>query len=370
MATASPPAESRFARAERAWFTSYQPRLGDLAFYRVLFACYVLVGIAPVGTWVAELPQTFFRPPIGHAGFFASFPSPPLLLGLNLLLVIAAALLLVGWRTGLMSALVGLALILINGFVYATGKINHDILIVLVPLVMSVSGWGGAWSLDARRIARRGLAPRSPPGWPMALLALFIGYAMFTAGLAKLQTGWLDPEQLCTYGHLASNYLTADRYTRAAEFALKINSVLFWKAADYSAVLLELAFLPAVLHPRLFRPMLAVACLFHVGVLVLFKISFPWNVVAYAAFLVWPRLTRTATNALALPRPLLITLFVSSTLAGVGLALGRPVVVALGMPLHQAIIAAGGLVGVGYLLSRLRRRKTINYPPAASAAPR
>jgi hypothetical protein len=48
-----------------------------------------------------------------------------------------------------MSIATGLLILTGNGFAYSMGKINHDLLLAAIPLVMAFSNWGSAWSLDA-----------------------------------------------------------------------------------------------------------------------------------------------------------------------------------------------------------------------------
>ena len=108
---------------------------------------------------------------------------------------------------------------------------------------------------------------------------------MFQAGWAKLTSGWLDPTTHSTYGHLAYNYFATGRHTWAAGNTLQIAPGWFLEAADWSAVVLEVGFGLALFHRETMHFFLAFACLFHVGVWILFDIAFPTNVVVYAAFL-------------------------------------------------------------------------------------
>jgi hypothetical protein len=77
-----------------------------------------------------------------------------------------------------------------------------------------------------------------------------------------------------------------------------VKSEFFWEAFDVSTIVLEAAFLAVVMNRRAFRIVCAVACLFHVGVALLMKISFTGNLLAYAAFVPWaavihiPRVTK------------------------------------------------------------------------------
>jgi hypothetical protein len=97
-------------------------------------------------------------------------------------------------------------------------------------------------------------------------------------------SGWLDPTTDATYGHLARNYLFTGRETWAGGLALGIDSSWFWKPADWAAVALETGFLLAAIRRQWLCLWMALATLFHIGVLVLFAIPFSANVMAYGAF--------------------------------------------------------------------------------------
>ncbi len=216
---------------ETGALTSYALKTGDLAIVRILYASFVLIQIVPVAAWLPLAPKAFFHPPLGPAALFTGTPPASVLLALNILLTLFLSLLLVGWRTGVASVGTGVTLLILNSWAYSLGKINHDIFLVLVPLVLAFSGWGRALSVDAQRRP----APESAEAeaWPVALLALLVGFAMFTAGWVKATTGWLDPEARATYGHLVQNYLFTGRETWAGAWALRIDSDWFWKPGDW-----------------------------------------------------------------------------------------------------------------------------------------
>jgi hypothetical protein len=104
---------------------------------------------------------------------------------------------------------------------------------------------------------------------------LLIGMAMFTAGWAKLTTGWLQPSQRSTYGHLVGFD------TWAAKMLLGVQSGWFWKPLDWLVILMESGFLMAAFYRPAFRVVCASACLFHVAVWLLFDMRFHGNVIAY-----------------------------------------------------------------------------------------
>jgi hypothetical protein len=335
-------------------FGAYTAAPADLAVYRILYASYLLLAVVPVGLWLREMPGAFFSPPVGAAALASGFPPEGVVLGLNAALAAAAALLLVGWRTPAASVATGALLLALKTWEYADGKINHDVLVVLAPLVLAGSGWGAALSMDAARSGE--LHPDRPRGsWALALLAFITGLAMFAAGALKLVTGWLAPGSLSTYGHLVLNGVAIGRDAWLAGAAVKVHSAWLWEPADWVATLLELSFVAAMLHPRALRVAMAAACLFHAGVWLLFDIVFSANVLAYAAFVPYAALLARfprpgGVPAWPLRRMAAAALGCAAVVLGVAaMALERTVEDALRLQLHEAIVVAGGVVGGVYL---------------------
>jgi predicted DCC family thiol-disulfide oxidoreductase YuxK/uncharacterized membrane protein YphA (DoxX/SURF4 family) len=177
---------------------------------------------------------------------------------------------------------IGLLLILLGTWSYAYGKINHDILLAAVPLVLS-----GSW-VDRPRAPRN--AEPTGRAWPAALLALIIALALFTAGYAKWATGWLDSGTSATRFHILHNHVVTGRGGALTEAVLRWSDPAFWEFGDIATVGLELAFIPALLTPGLFRIACAAAVMFHLGIWLTMEITFVTNVLAYGAFLRWDRL--------------------------------------------------------------------------------
>ena len=211
-----------------------------------------------------------------------------------MVLVFAAVALLFGWQTRVASFALAASIFAGNAWSYSFGKINHDILFIVVPLVMGFSGWGDALSVDATR--RKG--PPRTNAWPLALLALLMGFAMFTAGWAKLKSGWLDPTSHATQGQLILNYFVQNRTDGLSSLALGVEAPWLWEMLDQSTVLLECALLPAALSRTAFRVNLALLTFFHVSVMLVLRIEFPANLLGYAAFVDWEAVARKVPRQL------------------------------------------------------------------------
>lgn len=358
------------ARVDAWIFGAYRAAPGDLAVYRIGYAAYLLLAVGPVGLWVDAAPRAFFNPPPGLAALAADFPRAGFLLALNLALVALSGLLLVGWSTPAVSVATGVVLLWIKTWEYADGKINHDILLVLVPLLLAGSGWGNALSVDARRAPSPDpLRPRST--WTLALAAFVTGMAMFGAGALKLMTGWLDPATHATYGHLVVNNMGAGRGAWLSGYALAWDAPLAWEAADWAATVLEAGFLLALLRQRWMNTALALACLFHLAVWLLFDIVFSANVLAYGAFVAWSRLlpARALAAGGAPARGRTAALLLGAWAVGIaGVTVGVPLEHALGLQLQEILVVAGAVGGAAYLVRALVPRPRADTLPAVETA--
>ncbi len=258
---------------------------GGLALFRIFYALYVLLAIMPgVPPYVdygflADLPSDLFFPPPGPMMLFGDFPPMTIINQIEFGIIAGLVFILFGWKTRTASIVTGLLIIIGNGFSFSMGKINHDLILPLVPLVMSFSNWGKEWSVDAQ-------GNEAPvESWPVTLLALFLGFMMFTAGFPKILGGWLDPGSLATYGHLVNQHYVSERTDLLSAFFLTFEHHLFWIALDYITIIFEIGFLFAIFNAKIFRLFCAFAVLFHFSVMLMLNISFIPNLAAYGLFL-------------------------------------------------------------------------------------
>ena len=273
----------------------FTPR--DLGLYRIVFALVMLPKVLRF-RWVDALPDSFYNPPPGPLAVFPGLPPDGVMLAVEVLLSIAFVALALGWRTTLVSWSTTLLMLYGYGVSYSLGKIDHTIFLVILPAVLSLARWGDALSVDAvlrRRSARaaaHGPAPTAPttPQWAMRLFALLIGVGFFTAAYPKVLSGWLDPRSQAVRGLINKEYYVNGRTDLLAPFALDMHVTALWELADVFTVALELAFIVAVLNWRAFRTVMAVATVFHLGVLLSMNIFFSANVLVYGAFVSWSAL--------------------------------------------------------------------------------
>jgi predicted DCC family thiol-disulfide oxidoreductase YuxK/uncharacterized membrane protein YphA (DoxX/SURF4 family) len=272
------------SRLEHFLFKEYTTSPSSLAIYRILYAASVLAIYLPQHLWIASFPNSFFNPPMGLTIFFVGFPPALFFVLLDSLSILAAWFLLLGHRTRLASVSLAVLLLIGNAWSYSFGKINNDIFLILIPLVLQFSGWGDSYSFDARRKTR--IHP-SCNAWPLALLALLIGFAMVTAAYGKATSGWLNPWTHAVLGNLLRNAVVIGRVNWITALMLHVKFGPFWELLDWTTVLIEASFLFAVGSRPAFRAVCALGCLFHLSIALTMEIPFWPNVVAYGAFCDW-----------------------------------------------------------------------------------
>ncbi|MEX1055234.1 MAG: hypothetical protein WED81_04345, partial [Rhodothermales bacterium] len=143
----------------------------------------------------------------------------------------------------------------------------------------------------------RPMSSRGPETWPLTLLVVLLGFAMFTAGFAKILGGWLDPDTQAAYGHVVKHFVVRGRTDLLAPLAFRMDNSLFWEVQDYATVLFETGFLLAVAFPRLARAFAGLAVFFHFGIMTTLNIAFAFNLVVYAAFVDWEGIHRVSMRS-------------------------------------------------------------------------
>jgi hypothetical protein len=322
----------------------------DLGVYRVVFAVATLLTVSDI-EWVGAYPDSLIDAPTGPFQLLSGFPSPAVLIALEVLRSLALALLAVGLWTRWTSLAVAMLLLVTYGLSYSLGKVDHTILVVLAPLILSFAHWGRRVSVDAL-LNKRAAEPQ--PQWPLRYLALMVGLAFFAAAWVKLSTGWLSTSTQAALGHSFVRFYSYDTSSWTSQWIAGTSHSRFaWELIDWLTVAFEFAILLAVPWWRAFRIALAAAVLFHLGVYLAMDIDFSFNVVVYGAFVSWSTLLRPTRfagrdTAGSKSGPVVLTLcavalggiawFVTSTIPAVGAVSG------------VAIVLTGAAIGIGYLI--------------------
>jgi hypothetical protein len=305
----------------------------DLGLYRIIYSCCALL-IVPDITWLAEYPDFMFHPPLGPFQLLSGFPSLAVLVGLEALRTVCLVLLGLGIWTRFVSIATAVVLVVTYGLTYCLGKIDHTVLLVATPLILSFANWGDRLSVDALRGKQP--QPQPPRQWPLRLLGLAIALPFFAAALAKLGTGWLLWSSQAAQGQFFAGFDALGRTSWLAPIAAQFNVPAAWEVLDWLTVIIEFALLATLPWWRAFRIALAVTAIFHLGVFLVMNISFAHNIVVYGAFVPW---------AARLPAARVL-LFAPLIAAAVRLVVPAEVTAAV-------ILFAGAVFGVGYLAGQL-----------------
>lgn len=234
--------------------------------------------------------------PIGPLAWLDGPVPAPVGLAVLALAVASGVAAVAGWRWRLTGPVFALAFLAVTTYRSSWGQIFHtDNLVCLHLLVLAVSPAADAWSLDARR--RGGPAPAARPdhGWPVRVLSLLTVGTYAVAGWAKLRNGglgWVGGDVLrhhIAHDALRKQLVGASRSSLGV--ALLEHRWLFPPMAAASLAL-ELG-APLVLVARRLRAVWAVAAwAFHLGILALMSIGFPYPLcgVAFASLFAAERL--------------------------------------------------------------------------------
>ena len=268
-----------------------------LALFRITYALSFILLASPRFLWTVGYPDLFWDPPLplslfdcsegAYACVIGGFPPLWVTVLLEVLLALSAVFLLFGYRTFYASVLFSVFFVTLNTFRFSFGKIDHGIMFVVTPAILSLSGWGNHFSIDAQR--QRG-GKRSYPSYCLLVLALALAAGFLSAGLPKA-IGWLDFD-LRTSG--VRKWAVWSYYSGwLAPVLLKSLGSYLWEIADWLVVLFELGLAMAAFHGPLFKRFIALAVFFHIANHLVLGISTFWvHFPVYAAFLPWTQVAK------------------------------------------------------------------------------
>lgn len=272
-------------------FDTYEVSKEGLGMLRIAASMFILFFLLPGNglghfEYLSSLPSQFYNPPPGPLSLLSSFPPEWVFIAIYTITIASLGFLFVGLFTKSSSILAGLSLLALQGLIYSVGKVNHEIMLPLVPVVMAFSNWGAAYSVDA--IFRK--KEHKVESWPLVLLSLFIAFMMLTAGIPKILGGWLDPTTQAVKGHVLNQYIVKERDALLAEIVMNFDAPFFWEILDYATIIFEVGFIAAMFRAGSFRFFLIIAVVFHFSTQLLMNIAFLPNFLAYSVFLQWSRI--------------------------------------------------------------------------------
>jgi hypothetical protein len=293
-APAPAPLPLRLARRfARWWFSPDVPaeRLAGVRILVGLFAVYYLRDRFGSIMAVSRLPEHNWKP-IGAVALVVDRPLDPATLKT---VIIATQIAAIGFLTGICYRVVApvFAALLLFTLTYRnswTMVFHTENLLVLQVIALSLAPAAHAWSIDRWWRNRRGAPPPVADGqfaWGVRLAAVLTVTTYVLAGIAKLRlTGidWLDGDQLrnqIAFDNLRKALL-GDNVAEAAVPLLEHPALFI--PLSIMTVLIECGAPIALLGGRIAALWAVTAWGFHVGVIVLMGIIFPYPLsgVAYA----------------------------------------------------------------------------------------
>ena len=261
-------------------FHSYKVSPSFLGLCRIVYASFILFLQMEKTDWIVSYPKVFFSPPPGPAMLFSDFPPIWYPSIINIMGPVVLILLLIGYQTKFISILFSFFGIFHSSFICSFEQIVHPTtLFLLIPFFMAFANWGAGLSIDALQRNKT----QNVVGWPLTLVSILIGFAMFTSGLVKLE--FFDPTTKGIQGNLYWSYFARGTQEMLSSFFMSIKSTLFWEFLDWTTVIFELSFLVVPLFPRIFRVYAGLAVLFHTLILYLIGLDFSFLMMVYIFYI-------------------------------------------------------------------------------------
>lgn len=273
-----------------------------LAVLRVLLAGYALAYLLvrlPHLLAVARFDDARFTP-VGPLAWLSGPVTPGVAQAIIAVALTSGVAAVLGWRWQATGPLLAISFLAVTTYVSSWGQIFHtENLPALHLLVLAVSPAADAWSLDARRRALPERSPSGRYGWPVRLVTLVTVLAYVVAGWAKVRNGglaWVSGDVLRNHiAHDALRKSLVGASHSSLGTALLAHGWVFPPMAAASLVV-ELGAPLALVRQRLRTVWVVAAWGFHLGVLALMGIGFPYQLsgVAYASLFRLERLPERA----------------------------------------------------------------------------
>lgn len=270
-----------------AWFFAPAPP-ERLAVLRILVGTYALVYLAIRSGYLLDLtrlPSSRFEP----VGVLAPLTSPPPGAAVVAVLVAAAATgvaFCAGWFFRLTGPAFAALLLVVTTYGNSWGQVFHtENLMVLHAAILAVAPSAVALSADARRRAAARPAPDAGFGWPVVLMAVVTVLTYVLAGWAKVENGGLD----WAVGDVLRNQVAHDNLrkillgdTHSPVGARLVAHGWVFPPLAVASLAVELGAPLALLGGRAARLWAGAAWTFHVGVLALMAVFFPYPIFGVA----------------------------------------------------------------------------------------
>lgn len=199
---------------------------------------------------LSALGSAHFHPPPGPFAMFDSYPPLWAVMALEAIIFVLFALWVAGYGRWMVGLALSLGMTLQCGFFYSAGKIDHDFVILLFPVLITLER-------------------------PSPKRAIFfcLGVYFASSGLAKIAGGWLD---LTTQATLSWALMYAHVFGKTElllHWSLETLPGWSWELFDQVTVWFELL-VPLALLPRFRHWVVLCVPLFHLGTILFFGIDF------------------------------------------------------------------------------------------------
>jgi hypothetical protein len=243
---------------------------------------------------LAEQPAALFRP-VWFLRWLDQMPPVGVILSIQVVGVLAAALAVIGWRERGTFCVAWASLLVLGGLRASRGKVMHnDVLLLLVAAVFVLAPIG--WRLGDRR---------PTAGWPLRTALVVVAGAYFLTGFQKVVASgpaWVLSDNLRNVMYAA---VLSDRAptTRVALFIA--DRPLVAHLVALATLLIELGFVSILLWPRCRPWFVGAAAALHVGIYLTHGLDYWMWVATTAAVLVdWrPLLLRWKPSGWRSPVP-------------------------------------------------------------------
>lgn len=270
-------------------------RVENLEYFRIAVGLLFLIYFKDL-SYLGELPNSLYRPDVlNFTNIFDAWPSSTFFEILFYFQLLLAILIVLGIKTRLSFILVGIMMMIQSGFVYSFGKIDHGILMNILPFIMAFTNSG----------CNKAIVPDkqlSAPNLSISILAIFIVFGFFTAGLEKALV-WID-FNTNTSGFLSWFYPSYYSIGRDQLLAPLVLDFPWWftEIIDYTAVIFELTGLLFLLFSRkAWITYLLIASIFHLLNTLLLNIPFHLHILIFGIWLITPYLSRFKFLVLLIP---------------------------------------------------------------------
>lgn len=270
-------------------------RVDNLEYFRIILGLLFLLNFRDL-SFLGEMPNSLYRPNVlNFTNLFDTWPSSIFFAILYYLRILFAITIILGIKTRLSFISLGIITIIQSGYIYSFGKIDHGVLMNILPFVMAFTDSG----------CKKAILPDKPlkvPDLSISILAIFITFGFFTAGLEK-GLNWIDFDTN-TSGFLSwlyPSYYSIGRDKLLAPLALKFP---WWltEIMDYTAVIFELTGLIfLIISRKTWFVYLVVASVFHLFNTLFLNIPFQIHILVFGIWLLTPFLKKHKILILLIP---------------------------------------------------------------------